>query len=280
MTPTTTLRNFKSITKFSYVGLPLNNREELTANRNYYVRTDGSDDNNGLTDTSGGAFLTIQKAVDVVCNTLDCKSYNVDIRVADGTYTITTPIQLKEFFGTGYVSITGNSSTPANVLLTSSTSRIYELNGVESRWNLQYHKITTSAANTDGIVSSYSHIGLRGLNFGSCTRYMINAFASKIGFNNTPFTISGGAQVFLNLAGSIAAMGGLSITLTGSPIFSLFFVSVTTSYLSVYSFTHTGTTTGQRFYNNLRSVIEGTGGSTTYLPGNTNGSTVNGSFYA
>lgn len=41
-------------------------RDLLTTNRTYYVRTDGSNSNNGLANTSGGAFLTIQKAIDTV----------------------------------------------------------------------------------------------------------------------------------------------------------------------------------------------------------------------
>ena len=61
-------------------------REQLTANRTYYVRTDGSDGNNGLANSSGGAFLTIQKAIDTVA-ALDLSIYNVTVQVADGTYT-------------------------------------------------------------------------------------------------------------------------------------------------------------------------------------------------
>lgn len=63
-------------------------REKLTANRTYYVRTDGSDSNDGLTNSSGGAFLTISKAI-TVCKSLDFAGYTVTIQVGSGTFSET-----------------------------------------------------------------------------------------------------------------------------------------------------------------------------------------------
>lgn len=44
----------------------VNAREVLAASRTYYVRTYGSDSNDGLTNTSGGAFLTQAYAMSVI----------------------------------------------------------------------------------------------------------------------------------------------------------------------------------------------------------------------
>ena len=80
----------------------VSSKEVLTANRTYYVLTTGSDSNTGLANTSGGAFLTIQKAIDTV-GSLDLSIYNVTIQVGAGTYT--QNLVLKTIIGAGLVTL-------------------------------------------------------------------------------------------------------------------------------------------------------------------------------
>src|SRR5262249_34509389 len=58
-------------------------RPRLTGNTTYYVRTDGNDGNDGLTNTAGGAFLTVQAAFNKLM-AVDCNGYPVTIQAADG----------------------------------------------------------------------------------------------------------------------------------------------------------------------------------------------------
>src|ERR1035437_1871555 len=63
-----------------------------TSNLTFYVSTSGSDSNDG---TSGNPFATIQHAVDVACSYDYQNLYLPTINVADGTYTLSTPIFLR-----------------------------------------------------------------------------------------------------------------------------------------------------------------------------------------
>jgi len=96
-------------------------REILTAPRTYYVRTDGNDNNNGLENTAGGAFLTPQKAIDVAA-ALDTSIYDVTIKFADGTYTIVNGLILKAALGAGSIILEGNMTTHTNVVIQTNNS--------------------------------------------------------------------------------------------------------------------------------------------------------------
>ncbi len=73
-------------------------REQLTANRAYFVRADGNDANDGLDNTAGRAFASIQRALDVV-GALDLATFTATILVNDGTYAITAALRYRGFQG-------------------------------------------------------------------------------------------------------------------------------------------------------------------------------------
>lgn len=101
-----TWREAIAIDRFTgVVSFPLTPRREvLTANRTYYVRTDGNNGNSGLANSSGGAFLTIQRAIDIAA-ALDLLIYDVTISVGAGTFTSASV--LRKLTGTGSVSSLG-----------------------------------------------------------------------------------------------------------------------------------------------------------------------------
>ena len=81
-----------------------------TQNLEYWVDgTNGSDNNNG---SSGSPFKTIAKAVSMIPQIVN---HSVTINVADGSYS--EGITLTGYMGSGVISVVGNTTTPANVVL-------------------------------------------------------------------------------------------------------------------------------------------------------------------
>jgi len=99
-------------------------REKLSAARTYYVRTDGSDANTGLSNTAGGAFATIQKAIDTA-SALDNGGYDVTITVGAGTFTGTNV--LKSFVGAGKIVISGAGAGSTVVQVSTASTACFSL---------------------------------------------------------------------------------------------------------------------------------------------------------
>lgn len=91
--------------------------EVLTADAVYYIRADGDDANTGLSNTSGGAWLTVSKAL-AVTKAILRNGYKITINIADGTYTYNSQITLDTPQGPD-LRIIGNTTTPSNVLFQS-----------------------------------------------------------------------------------------------------------------------------------------------------------------
>ncbi len=85
-------------------------REKLQSLRTYYVRSDGNDANDGLVDSSAGAFATWQKAVDVA-SLLDFNGYNIFIEAGSEAGVKTwdfSEILIRTQVGNGNIYFRGN----------------------------------------------------------------------------------------------------------------------------------------------------------------------------
>lgn len=255
-------------------------REKLTAARTYYVRTDGSDSNTGLANTSGGAFLTIQKAIDVICSTLDISAgVTVTVQVADGTYTGANV--MKQYVGAGSVTIQGNSGTPANVVISVTSNHCFYNAIGGTTLTVKDLKVTTTTGGS-GLVAYYGGvISLSNIDFGACVaqhKYAVGGGAVLAAGN---YTISGSAASHENASSSgTVDTTSRTVTLTGTPAFSSgYAVSATSGTITNYSCTFSGSATGVRYAVSLNGAINTLGSGATYFPGNSAGTTATGGQY-
>ena len=248
-------------------------RETLTADRTYYVRTDGSDSNNGLANTSGGAFLTIQKAINVICETLDTSIYTAYMQIADGTYTAANI--LKSHIGSLPYVIQGNASTPANVHL-NVTGACFASSDNRVTAKIRNMKLTSTSA---AVYSSAGIIELaEGIEFGTATGGHISTQYQGYINCTANYTISGGGGYHMQAAnGAKIRNPNKTITITGSPSFSTAFaVASNVSHIVCLGNTYSGSATGVRFSVTMNATIDS--GATT-LPGNSAGTTATGGQY-
>ena len=247
-------------------------RDLLTVNRTYYVRTDGADSNNGLANTSGGAFLTVQKAVDITAR-LDLSIYNVTIQIADGTYNETVTIA-GPFLGSGSVTLKGNATTPANVIIGSATGSGFTVSGAGTRLFIQDLRPRAGASGNVLEVTKQAYLGFSNLSFPTITNAHILTDSYGIAEAYGNYAIAGGAANHIAMQGpSEAIIISKTVTLSGTPGFTTFADCYFLSMLKIHSNTFSGSATGKRYNAQYNSVIQ-TNGAT--LPGTVAGTTAAG----
>lgn len=253
-------------------------REILIANRTYYVATTGLDTNDGL--TVGTPFLTIQKAIDVLAS-LDISIYDVTVNVADGTYT--NPIIAKSCIGAGSVSIIGNTTTPANCVLSVTNDHVFYFENVNSTYNISGFKlITTTLGSCIRASGAGNKHTIADIEFGATAEYHIylNNGAELQGAGD--LGIVGGAFAFARVqTGSWFSGGaGNTITVTGTPNFTTAFMYATISAMvQMFSVTITGTATGKRYLIDILASCNVYGGGANYFPGDVAGTVADGGLY-
>lgn len=262
-------------------------KEVLTGNRTYYVRTDGADTNSGLVDSAGGAFLTVQKAMDIITSTLDVAGYTVTVQIKDGTYT--AGVQIKNWVGGGVIVFQGNSGTPANVFFNVTGAAIFDasygiLPGIVRIKDLKT-KTTTSGFH---IVSrSPGRLQFTNIVFDAAPLAHVVTAGGLIEPYGS-YSIIGAAQFHwitdtngvINVTGADLPSPIGTITITGTPAFSQFAHAEGVSMMAVSGIMFSGSATGTRYGVSGNALIRtGSGASATYLPGNVNGAATEGGQY-
>jgi len=254
-------------------------RALLTANRTYYVRTDGSDSNNGLSNSAGGAFLTLDKARQIV-EALDLSVFGVTIQLGDGTYTDGVTFNGAPV-GSGSITLQGNAGAPGNVIVsTTGADAISAANG--ARIVVKDLEVRTTTSGRGLRALSGARISYQNLRFGTCALGHLRAEDGAVITATGNYTISGSTATHMNTAGAGAQIvaAGLTATLSGSPNFSnVFALASSLSALRINGNTYSGAATGVRYSVSGNSVISVGGAGETYLPGSANGSKESGGQY-
>jgi hypothetical protein len=251
--------------------LSANNMQTLTANRTYYVRTDGNDGNSGTENTAAGAFLTVQKALDVVASQLIVpRGITVTIQIADGTYVATPKAYF--FLGGGSLTIAGNAGTPANVVLTG------ELQIFAQSVTVQNFTITGTNAISARFGGSVT-IGA-GMIFGAVTDTTLLAIDGGLVIITSAYTVTGGGINHLQ-----ARRGGIvrlfaNVTFSAAHAFSSYIAyAFMGGLIESSAVVFTGSPTGQRYLSDSLSIIHTSGGGASYFPGTIAGAVANSGIY-
>lgn len=282
-------------------------REKLAADRTYYVRPSGNDTNcSGLVNANDPgtgtlpracAFQTPQKASDTVAFTLDLngKSVTVDLQGAfTSRFSCRSPL-----VGSGLLILT---ASVASSITTADINAIEASNGCQLRvtgannLTLSTTTATTNAPNTIG-AWAYGRVEFSGVTFGASAGAHLQAgflrAVGEIGIDSLigpgtivatgNYTISGGGLSHMHVTAAGAQINintGVTVTLTGTPNFSAYFVGVTAGFVYTNGATFSGAATGKRYYTHRNGVIVSNTASRTYFPGNVTGESIGGGLYA
>lgn len=228
-------------------------RTALTTDGDWYVRTDGNDNCNGLTDAAGSsgdcAFRTIPYALKHVVGQVDGAGHECRIHVGAGTYTEYSEVYLEPI---GCVpELIGDVTTPSNVVVsvTSPPAAAFDLRrGMKLK--ISGFKVQTINFGWCFHISNLSQLMIVGnMDFAGCASGdMTSAHNSVISSNGANYTISGSSPVHWNIAngGIIQEVNG-SITLTGTPSFSAAFARGFRGGTLQTNFTFSGSATGKRY---------------------------------
>lgn len=261
-----------------YASRAQNTRETLRANRTVYVDASSGSDTTG--DGSVGApFATKQKAMDTV-SSWDCSTFEVVISCAAGTDT--SGATWRGHIGTGAVILRGDTTTPSNCVWNRTGGNDITF-GIGAKLTVEGFKFQTTTSGHAIQVRAFGQLTLGINEFGACAGAHIRADNLAQVACTANYTISGGANRHIDTSANCAfGYGSNTITVSGTPAFTEFIYVSLGSMISLFNTTFSGSATGKRYTIDGGAIINtyGAGTSSTYFPGNSNGTAASASYAA
>lgn len=256
-------------------------RWKLAANTTLYADgTNGNDSNDGLAAGAGNAFLTPQKAVDLIESEIDTAGFSVTVQLANGTYA--SGVALKDIVGGGNAILLGDEGNLDNVFFDVTGNHAVRREYGNGIWHVRGLKLRAATAGF-----CLGALGPTTIKFQNC-KFGNSGWGGRLGTNlrgiiqaTGDFTIYESGASWINAAfGGVIDVAGRTATLVSAPVFSGAGVLCTRgSIVEVYGMTFTGTATGPRYSVSGNSTINTGGGGASYLPGDSAGSADTGGQY-
>lgn len=250
-------------------------REVLSAARTYYVRSDGSDSNDGRANTAGGAFLTLQKAINTVA-ALDLSTFAVTIQIGlAGSYAGFTA-NAEWLGGPGSaVALLGDPANAGNFVI---TGTVLLQNGAV----MAFSGVDFTPSSGDGLsVNSESIATITGAcTFGATAaggRQILITAGAQVTLSAVCTMDGGAANWILAVSGGRLSSNAITHVFSGTPNYTAATVMAQTGALvSVVNATPSGAATGKRYDSTLNAVIFTNGGGANFFPGDVAGTATTG----
>lgn len=266
----------------SYLGVVAGTgiRERLTAARTYYVRGDGSDSNTGLVNSAGGAFATLNKAMQTIARTLDLAQYDVTIKLANTHDQTATFTLLPYVTGGGIVIVEGDTVTPSNTkIATTSADAVVSFGSAPfvgtNIFRLRKLQIQCTTSGIGLNLRGPVVVELDDVRWGACATGAQRASDGAVIRHTSNFTIAGNSPYFhFAWGGGRIICDTLTVTLSGSPVFSTAFARAGDGgqiYASGNTYSGSSGASSKRFVADRGGLIYTNGAALTYFPGDTAG---------
>ena len=285
------------VAKLKRALLALNPRQVLYGNTSFYVNaTTGNDSYDGLTPTT--PWRSLQHAASYLLDQVDSNGYTITVNIADGSYpgfiVAGNILGLEGITGVDMLNFVGNTSNPANVVITDQVNNpSFDAGGIPmsiavanmGRFQLMGCRITSTTGDCIRALN-YGRARLQNVDFSTCPgAHMASSAHSHLRLYGN-YSISGGAGYHAwseyngtFLAAPPSGTSTITCTITGNPLFTTFAYAARGSVQDwkwddgtvTAGLTFAGTARGKRYFAKQAASINTYGLGATYLPGDVGG---------